>query len=172
MLIIERVASKLNFSDSEDIICIGDEREKSLYSIKKFEEKFGELPEEIKDKCGKVFIENNKEYKEPEERYVWKSYFDHNFGVMIDSPMKLREIEKKQGGAYYSIEEFKKINVFSLNPYNEISPSPSLLYRFNSNSNSANFFSNVSILFNKELFPSFSFGNSLNIPFVLGLPAI
>lgn len=41
---------------------------------------------------------------------AWRTYFDHNFGVLIDSAEKLREIEKKQKGQYYSVNEFLDLN--------------------------------------------------------------
>jgi hypothetical protein len=41
---------------------------------------------------------------------IWRTYFDHNFGVVIDSPQRLKEIEKKNGGQFYSVNEFLGFN--------------------------------------------------------------
>jgi len=39
------------------------------------------------------------------ESYVFKSYWDQSLGVMIDSPFKKKELEKKYGVTYMSNDE-------------------------------------------------------------------
>jgi hypothetical protein len=83
----------------------------SYYSLDKFEKFYSKLPDQIKNQDGEVVFTDDKNYKPIEEKHIWKTYFDHNFGVFIDSPIKLREIEKKNQGQYYSVDDFKKLNI-------------------------------------------------------------
>jgi hypothetical protein len=87
------------------------------YKIDKFLSIYGELPKEIGEQDGEVFFTDDINYKPISSNQVWHSYFDYNFGEVIDSPMKLREIEKTKKGAYYSADEFKKFNEQKLNNY-------------------------------------------------------